>query len=118
VKIETDNGTHEIEFSLEAIKKMEFAGLRPLKILSDAGDDPEGMKISDVTAMLDLCATSDVTSLKFTEDLEKSGYGLGDILQIFSEVFAKSPFLTNRRLTPALSECASQTERIGSGTDT
>lgn len=116
--IETDHGQYSVEFDLESIKKMELAGIRPLKMISEAGDDPMSMSVTDMMGMLDHCARY-VSSepwdapMPFSFAIEDSGYGLFDIMEMFAEVFAKSPFLTNRRLS-ASSENASETARNGS----
>jgi len=97
--VETDSGTYNVEFSLESMKRMELTGLRPLKIMDQAGEDPMNIMVTDMTAMLDVCATPQGNNMPmFSVSLEASGFGLGDIMEIFAEVFTKSPFLTNRRL--------------------
>lgn len=119
MRVGTCAGDYVVEFDYSSMAKMELAGIRPLKILSEAGDSPDSMRVTDMAAMLDCCARPENgQAVPLMSALVDSGYGVGDILQIFTEVFSGSPFLTNRRLAPASSENASKAERNGSGEGT
>jgi len=106
MRIETDAGAYSIEIDNEAIKKMELAGMKPLKTIERCyTDDPlDAIEYSYIVKVLDLLAVlveqGTAPSSGIEQDMLSSGYGFGDFLEIFSKLFAESDFLGRRRLTP------------------
>jgi len=112
--IETEEGTYNVECTLDALKDMELVGLRPIKILSETGEDPMNIRMTDMVAMLNCCSTLDGVKKPISKALETSGYGMFDIMQIFTEVFTTSPFFIQRRLSTS-SPSASEPANLTSG---
>jgi len=113
MNIETKAGTYRIEFGPDELKKMELAGLKPLKALEKCADGEafEAVDYSYIVKTLDMCAVLEdpaegVPSQGIEKDMTESGYGFFDFLETFREAFMMSPFLTQRRLPPRSSETA------------